>query len=85
MKLLFFYLKNCPHCIRAGQYMNELKTEHPEFNNIDIEYIEEREQSSLADTYDYFYVPCFFVGDNKLAEGVLSKEDVKKVFNEVIK
>ena len=32
---------------------------------------------------DYYYVPTFFYGDNKLFEGAMEYEDVKKVLDQV--
>ena len=34
----------------------------------------------LADKYDYYYVPCFFAGDEKIAEGAPTEENVAKAF-----
>lgn len=64
-----FYLKNCPFCKKALSYIDSLKAEHPEFAAIPIEMIEESEQPALADKFDYYYVPTFYVGDEKVHEG----------------
>ena len=64
MKL--FYLENCPHCQRARNWMQELYVENPIYKEILIEMIEESREVELADSYDYYYVPCFFDGDQKL-------------------
>ena len=37
----------------------------------------DRKCCALAESYDYWYVPCFFIGKDKLMEGVPSKEKVK--------
>ncbi len=78
-KLTYFYLQNCPHCKRAWAYLEELLEANADFREIEITQIEERRHPEIADKYDYYYVPTFFMGEEKLAEGVLSKEDVKKV------
>lgn len=64
-----FYLKNCPFCKKALSYIDSLKAEHPEFAAIPIEMIEESEHPALADKFDYYYVPTFYVGDEKVHEG----------------
>ena len=56
MKL--FYLENCPHCQRARNWMQELYVENPIYKEILIEMIEESREVELADSYDYYYVPC---------------------------
>ncbi len=42
--------------------------------------IDEKLQPEEADKCDYFYVPCFFVGDEKVHEGAVDAEKVKAVF-----
>ena len=75
--LTLFYLKNCPFCKRALQYIEELKAEHEELQRVEIEMIEESEQPEVADRYDYYYVPCFYLGEEKLHEGGIYKEEVE--------
>ena len=42
--------------------------------------IDEKKEPAVADKYDYYYVPTFFAGDEKIAEGVPTKEGVEKAF-----
>ena len=79
--LTMFYLESCPYCRRARQYMDELCRENPEYANIPLTMVEERQQKELADSYDYYYVPCYYAGKEKLAEGALDKAGVKAVFD----
>lgn len=83
MKL--FYLENCPHCKRARAWMEELYQENSAYKDIPIEMIEESQQVELADSYDYYYVPCFFEGDKKLHEGVASKEIMQNIFDNYLR
>lgn len=83
MKL--FYLENCPHCKRARAWMEELYQENPEYKEIPIEMIEESQEAELADSYDYYYVPCFFDGNQKLHEGVASKDIIRDLFNHYLR
>lgn len=83
MKL--FYLENCPHCKRARSWMEELYQENSAYRQIPIEMIEESQQAELADSYDYYYVPCFFDGDQKLHEGVASKEIIRSLFDNYLR
>ena len=82
--LTMFYLETCPYCKRARGYMQELRDEDPKYKGIDVKMVEERQEKELADSYDYFYVPCYYVGGEKVAEGAIDKEGVKKVFDEAL-
>jgi glutaredoxin len=84
MKAKLFYLSYCPYCRRAIGYIEELKNENPTYRNADIEMIEENENKSVAKNYDYYYVPCFFVDEEKVFEGAMEKEDVKKVLDMLV-
>ncbi len=74
-----FYLKNCPFCRRALQYIEELRAEHPEFSALEIEMIEESEQAALAGQFDYYYVPTFYVDGVKVHEGGIYKPEVERI------
>ena len=83
-KMKMFYLEHCPFCKRAFQYIEELKAEHPELASIDIETIEESQHPEIADQYDYYYVPTFYLGEDKLFEGHMEKADVKAVLDKAL-
>ena len=72
--LTMFILPNCPHCKLALKFQQELIEENP-----DITMIDESAQPEIADKYDYYYVPCWFAGKEKLFEGHAEKADVEKV------
>ena len=75
-----FYLKNCPFCRKALRYIDEAKAAHPELAAVGIELIEESEQPAVADGYDYYYVPTFYVDGVKVHEGHAERADVEAVF-----
>lgn len=79
MKLTMFYLPLCPHCLLAAKYLEQLKAEEPRFADIEVEKIDESKEHALADSYDYWYVPCFYLGGEKLHEGHAEKDDVRRV------
>jgi len=81
--LTLFYLKFCPYCHEAKAYIEELMKEE-RYQKIEIQWINEGKERALADTYDYYYVPTFYLGRKKLHEGAMSKEDVRKVFETVL-
>ena len=43
-----FYQERCPFCKKALRYIEELKEEHPEFQPIEIEMIEETQHPDIA-------------------------------------
>jgi thiol-disulfide isomerase/thioredoxin len=77
-KIQLFYLEYCPHCKKTRADLNVLLKED-RFKELEIEMIEESVQKELADQYDYYYVPCFYVDDIKAKEGALSMKDVEEV------
>ena len=78
-KLTIFKLKYCGYCKRALQYVDECIAENPEFGRLDIVQIDEREQYQLARQYDYFYVPTFYIEDEKVHEGAVTCEQVRSI------
>ena len=76
-----FYLRNCPFCKRALRYIDEAKAAHPELAAVEIELIEE---SEVADRYDYYYVPTFYVGGEKLHEGGIYPDEVEAVLRKAL-
>jgi len=83
-KLTLFILESCPYCIRARNYLAELQEEDPNYKKIDIELIDERLNRALANSYDYYLVPTFYMDKTKLFEGIMSKADVKKVLDQAL-
>ncbi len=79
-----FYLRNCPFCKRALRYIDEAKTAHPELAAVEIELIEESEEPEVADRYDYYYVPTFYVGGEKLHEGGIYPDEVEAVLRKAL-
>lgn len=82
-KTKLFYLKYCPYCRRAIGYMDELMRD-PKYKDVLIERIEESENKALADCYDYYLVPCFYIDEKKVFEGAMEKDDVKKVLDMLV-
>ncbi len=70
----------CPFCLAANRWISEVLREHPEYEQIEFEIIDENKNRKLADKYDYYFVPSFYVDGIKQHEGVASKEIVERVF-----
>lgn len=71
---------SCPHCVYALELMDELMEEHPEYARIPFEMVDELLEPEYADTFDYYYVPTYYVGDEKVFEGHAEKEDIARVY-----
>jgi glutaredoxin len=75
-----FMFDGCPHCRRAKEMMAEIFARHPEYAKVPLTIIDENKNPEIADKHDYYYVPTFYVGDEKMMEGVPTKEAIEKVF-----
>ena len=49
-----------------------------------IETVDELEEPELADTFDYYYVPTFYVDGKKVHEGGIYKPEVEKLLRHII-
>ncbi|MCR5137901.1 MAG: glutaredoxin [Oscillospiraceae bacterium] len=86
-ELTMFYLEDCGYCAKARKALTELYEENPAYRSVPITMIEESQQPELADQYDYYAVPSFFDGKEKLFEAHLFmsydaiKDEVKRVLD----
>ncbi|MFI3319431.1 MAG: thioredoxin [Rikenellaceae bacterium] len=83
-KLTMFIQPRCPFCVKALKYIEDAKSTYPELQTIDIEVIDELKEPALADTYDYYYVPTFFLGREKLHEGGIYAPEVESLLRDVL-
>ena len=79
-KILMFIMETCPHCKNARKYMEELYEEHPEYRQLEIEVIDETKEPELANQYDYYYVPTYYVDGKKILRGSTHQERIAEVF-----
>ena len=78
-ELTMFYLEDCGYCAKARQALDELFRENPVYAEIPLTRIEESREPVLADSYDYYAVPSFFIGQEKLFQAHIGMryEDIK--------
>ena len=79
-----FYQPRCPFCKKALRYIDEARAAHPELSAVGIEMIEESEQPEVADAFDYYYVPTFYVDGVKVHEGGIYAEEVEKILRSAL-
>jgi len=80
-KITMFILKTCPYCKQAFQFNNTLFDENPRYSSLEIDIIDEQERPDISEKYDYYYVPTYYVGDEKLHEGAATLDKVRHVFD----
>lgn len=83
-RVQLFYLKNCPFCKKALRYIEEAKAAHPELQAIEIELVDESEESAVADQYDYYYVPTFYIDGVKEHEGGIYPDEVEQLLRKAL-
>ena len=79
--VIMFHFLGCPYCRAAENWIREVVSEHPELGQVPIEKIDENRHPEIADRYDYWYVPTFYVDGKKLHEGSLTKPKLKEVLD----
>ena len=82
-RITLFYLENCPFCKKAMAAIDELKKQD-RYKDIEIEMIEESKQPEVADKYDYYYVPTFYIDGRKVHEGGIFPDEVKAVLDQAL-
>ena len=84
--VLMFYLEDCGYCRKARLAMDELFAEKPAYKALEITRIEESREPELADRYDYYAVPTFYVDGEKRFEAHIgmSYDAIKAAVREVL-
>ncbi|MDR2505885.1 MAG: thioredoxin family protein [Oscillospiraceae bacterium] len=77
--LTYFYFDGCPFCAQAEKWLEDIIRERPELAQVQITRINERKRPDIANKYDYYYVPTFFMDGTKLHEGAATREIVESV------
>ncbi|MFA7189376.1 MAG: thioredoxin family protein [Sphaerochaetaceae bacterium] len=83
-KILMFYQKWCPYCRKAFDWIDELKKENHAYAAIPIETVDENAEKQRADSFDYYYVPTFYIDGKKVHEGAASKQIIEEVFKQAM-
>ncbi|MBE6115123.1 MAG: thioredoxin [Erysipelotrichaceae bacterium] len=83
MKVTVFYLENCPYCKKAFRIWEDIRNEE-KYKNIELELHEEREEAELANSFDYYYVPCFYYDHKKLHEGAIDEAEMRTMLDQLV-
>lgn len=79
-----FMLPTCPYCQRAMQWMDEVRREHPEYSAVEVRMIDERANPQIAGRFDYYLVPTYYIGDEKVHEGGATKEIIGRIYQRAL-
>ncbi len=82
-EIKYFYLDYCPHCRNANLILEKLLKED-RYKDLKINSIEESKNAELADQYDYYYVPTFYVDEVKCCEGSLTEDQIREVLENAL-
>ncbi|HSK68811.1 MAG TPA: glutaredoxin domain-containing protein [Candidatus Limnocylindria bacterium] len=77
--ITLYHFETCPACVKAKQYMAELRAEKPELADVQVNMVDVRKNPNFKAPAPFYYVPTFFVGDRKVLEGNVTKQDVENV------
>ncbi len=85
-EVTMFYLESCGYCDKARRALEALYAADPGYREVPLTRIEESQQPEIADQYDYYAVPSFFVDGEKRFEARLfmSYEDILDGVRQVI-
>ena len=64
--------------------MDEVFKSDVKYTEIPLKIIDEVEEPDLANTFDYYFVPTYYIDDEKVHEGAATFEIVKKVFDDAL-
>ena len=78
-EILYMYMPGCPHCAKADQILADLRSRDPKYAAVPLRKVDETREKAFADSLDYWYVPCRFVGGRKLLEGPPDEKSIKMV------
>ena len=77
-ELKVFILKGCPYCRIALEAIDNAT-----FKDVNVVIIDERENPEVADKYDYYYVPSFYLDGVKIHEGVIDKKEAERLVSSI--
>ena len=81
--ITLFYLENCSFCKKAEAAIGEFQKQD-RYKDIEINRIEESVHPEIADKYDYYYVPTFYIDGKKVHEGGIFPDEVKALLEKAL-
>jgi len=84
-KITMFTMDSCPYCKQAHKWMKEVFEAYPQYAEIPLTIIDEAKHPEIAEKYDYYYVPTYYIGSEKVHEGAASYDIIRDVFEKAYK
>lgn len=78
-EVTMFIQESCPFCREALRFMERAVQEEPELAGVKVKTIDENKEPEVAESFDYYYVPTFYVDGEKMHEGASTFEAVRGV------
>ena len=69
-EMTIFYMEGCPYCINARRAVRELQSQNDDYAAVQVRWIDENKETKLAASYDYYYVPSIYDGQEKMYEEI---------------
>ncbi|MEK6263945.1 MAG: glutaredoxin [Clostridium sp.] len=82
--VIMFVTEWCPYCKKALTWMDAIKKQNPQYEDIDVKIIDEEHHPDIAKKYTYYYVPTYYVDGVKVHEGATSKSIITSVFEKAL-
>ena len=83
-KITMFTMESCPYCKNARKWMNQILESDVKYREIPLTIIDEIKEPDIAAKFDYYYVPTYYINEDKVHEGAASFDIVKRVFDEAL-
>jgi len=83
-KITMFTMESCPYCKAARKWMSEIFESDARYSEIPLTIIDETQEPELAAEFDYYFVPTYYLDDEKVHEGAATFDIVKKVFDDAM-
>lgn len=75
--------KKCPYCIEMFHYLDELKRQD-KYKDIIIKVVDEVKESSIANKFDYFFVPAIYFKEKRIHEGKIGPHSLREILDKYL-
>ncbi|NCB91009.1 MAG: serine dehydratase subunit alpha family protein [Clostridia bacterium] len=74
------YRVTCRHCRQAFGIIEDLRRSNAEYEKLEFKFIDTERDKELLDEYEFTYVPCFYIDQKRVMEGVPTNENIEEIF-----
>lgn len=84
-RVKYFYQENCPYCHEADALIRDLCSHYADYQKILIQKIEQKSEDDKPENHHHHKVPAFYVGEQKIHEGAVTREICEKILKNAVK